>query len=163
MSTTNSKRSKKTSRSLQSVEKLRAENTQLRVENRQLRAQVNVFETLVDTNTKFLDLIRHELTSIANSNAPTIVALQKLIDDQVKNRANLATGRAKGAAQNASRATKLHDEWKRIASDLRKHQDTKHLTIAQQAEYIQKNQCGKMKNGKPYSARTIQDVIKGVT
>ena len=139
-----------------------AENEKLRTENRQLRAYADALQKCVDSAQYAMRLINDELESVANRNAPVIVKLQKLIDDDKRNRANLASGRTKGAAKNKSRAEKLRDDWKRIAADLRKYSQFKDYNLDQRAEYIQKHDCGKMKNGKPYSARTIRDVIKGV-
>lgn len=162
MSTTNSKRSKKSTQAGQSVEQLRVENEQLRARVNELEGIGRARERMVDNYISFFELLlKNDPESVVSRNAPEVVMVQKIIDDNFKNLSSLASGRSKGAAQNANIAAKLHDDWRRIASDLRKHQAKQHLTLDQQVEYIQMNEVGKMKDGKPYSVRKIRKALKG--
>lgn len=66
---------------------------------------------------------------------------------------SLAPGRVKGAQQNKIRAADRQAMWRTVYFDLTKQRMTRDQIVT----YILERPFGRMKNGKPYSRRTIKD------
>lgn len=77
----------------------------------------------------------------------------------LKQKTTLAKNRAKGALRNKQRAAENHARWQEMSQDLLVRRPE--WFLAEHVSHIQNHAAGKKDNGRPYSAATIRNVIKG--